>query len=123
MWAKLALGAAAVSALIGCYGPPSPASQPVVSAPAPSTVVQSGVAKGIAAVAATYTLVSIDDHALPYARVYTKGPVPSPNASRERDTHRPAEWDVLDVDEVPRGRTPGRTVLRGSVHGSLRARR
>jgi hypothetical protein len=41
-------------------------------------VVQSGVATGIAAVAATYTLVSIDDHALPYARVYTKGPVPSP---------------------------------------------
>lgn len=78
MWAKLALAAAAASALVGCYGPPSPAAQPVVSAPTPSTVVQSGVAKGIAAVAATYTLVSIDNHALPYARVYTKGPVPSP---------------------------------------------
>jgi hypothetical protein len=77
MWAKLALAAVAVSTLVGCYGPPVPAAQPVVSAPAP-TVTQAGVSTGIAAVVATYTLVSIDDHALPYARVYSKGPVPSP---------------------------------------------
>lgn len=77
MWARLALAAAAVSTLVGCYGAPSPAAQPVVSAPAPSTTTQSGVSNGIAAAVATYTLVSIDDHALPYARVSSKESSPT----------------------------------------------
>jgi hypothetical protein len=78
MWAKLALAAAAVTTLVGCYGSTSgTTAQPVASAPAPTTITQTG-ANGLAAVASTYTLVAIDGHTLPYARSYSKGPVPSP---------------------------------------------
>jgi hypothetical protein len=41
-------------------------------------VTQTGVSNGLAAVASTYTLVAIDGHALPYARVSAEGPSPSP---------------------------------------------
>jgi hypothetical protein len=79
MWARLALGAAAVTTLVGCNGGATgTAARPAAGAPAPAIVTQTGVSNGLAAVASTYTLVAIDGHGLPYTRVSAEGPSPSP---------------------------------------------
>lgn len=73
MRARLALAAAAAATLVGCGGGAvSTAARPVANAPAPTTVAQTGVSNGLAAVAGEYMLITIDDHALPYAHAYSK---------------------------------------------------
>jgi len=75
MLARLAFAATAVAALTGCAG--GRAARPIIGAPAPATATQAGVSSGVSAVASSYTLVSVDGHALPYARVDTKSETPS----------------------------------------------
>lgn len=69
MFARLAFAAAAVTALTGCAG--GGAARPI-GAPAPAPAVQTAVSSGVSAVASAYTLVSVDGHGLPYARVDAK---------------------------------------------------
>jgi len=63
MWARLAFSAAAVMTLAGCA---SGAAGTAAGAPAPATG-RAEAAGRLAAVAAEYTLVAIDGHALPYS--------------------------------------------------------
>lgn len=71
MWPRLAFAAAVATTLVGCSGAGT-AARPI-DAPAPATVVQSGVSNGLAAVASAYTLVAVDGHALPFASQRAKG--------------------------------------------------
>ena len=75
MLARLAFAVTAVAALTGCAG--GGAARPIVGAPAPAAAPQAGVSSGVSAVASSYTLVSVDGHALPYARVDAKSETPS----------------------------------------------
>jgi hypothetical protein len=90
MWAKLALAATAVTTLVGCNGGGAgTAARPAASTPAPATVTQTGVSNGLAAVASTYSLVGVDGHALPYARVSSQdaGSSPTQVVSGTLDLH------------------------------------
>lgn len=68
MWQKMAVLAAVALPVIGCAGGVAGVgSQPPVSSPAPAVTTQSGQSNIFGSVARDFTLVSIDDHALPYA--------------------------------------------------------
>jgi hypothetical protein len=69
MWGRLLIGAAVAATVVGCSsaGTPTTTAQNVVPGPATTTVVQTGTSNGLYAVAGTYALAAIDNHALPYA--------------------------------------------------------
>lgn len=68
MWARLVVGATVAAAVAGCSAgivrqPPTTIEQ----GPPTTTVVQTGTSNGLYAVAGTYGLLAVDDHALPYS--------------------------------------------------------
>ena len=74
MCPRLAFAAAATMTLVGCNaGGAGTAARPLESAAAAATVAQTGVSNGLAAVASAYTLLAVDDHALPYASQRARG--------------------------------------------------
>jgi hypothetical protein len=68
MWGRLVVGATVAASVVGCSigmvkQPPST----IVQGPPTTTVVQTGTSNGLYAIAGTYGLFAIDDHALPYS--------------------------------------------------------
>ena len=68
MWGRLVVGATVAASVVGCSigmvkQPPST----IVQGPPTTTVVQTGTSNGLYAIAGTYGLFAVDDHALPYS--------------------------------------------------------
>lgn len=66
MWQKLAFTVAAVMPLVGCAGSVNTGAG--AAAPAPAVATQAGQSSVFGEAASSYTLFSVDGHALPYAR-------------------------------------------------------
>src|SRR5215831_10394086 len=67
MRARLAIGATVAATVVGCSsGITRSTARNIEPGPATTTVVQTGTSNGLYAIAGTYGLVTIDEHALPY---------------------------------------------------------
>src|SRR5262245_17532197 len=70
MWARLggAIGATIAATVVGCStGITRSTARNIEPGPATTTFLQTGTSNGLYAIAGTYGLTAIDDHALPYS--------------------------------------------------------
>jgi hypothetical protein len=68
MWGRLAVGATVAATVVGCSaGIATTAARTIEPVPATTTVVQGGRTSGLEAIAGTYGLAAIGEHALPYS--------------------------------------------------------
>lgn len=69
MRGRLLLGATVAATIVGCSsGITRSTARSIEPGPATTTVVQTGTSNGLYAIAGTYGLLAIDDHALPYSQ-------------------------------------------------------